>query len=61
MDPSDSIQFDRYVSGYIDALDTIDNFRDLPIEAVTATVREYIAKKYPQAFERVNAARVAQS
>lgn len=57
MDPGDSIQFDRYVRGYLDALDTVDNFRDLPIEAVTARAREYIAHQYPQAVERVNAER----
>lgn len=52
MDP-----FDAYVRGYFDALDTVENFRDLPIDAVVTRAREWITQRHPETAARVNAER----
>ena len=50
MDP-----FEAYVRGYLDAIDTFENFRDMPIEAVIARAREFIAQRNPEIVQRVAA------
>jgi hypothetical protein len=51
--------FDAYVRGYFDALDTIERFRDLPVDAVVATAREHIATRFPAEVQRVVAERIS--
>jgi len=45
MDPMDTEQFRYYVRGYLDALETVENFQDLPIPVVLARAREWIDQK----------------
>ena len=46
-------RMDYYVRGYLDALDTMEIFRDLPIDVVVKRSRERIAENAPDSVKRV--------
>lgn len=50
----DDERLDYYVRGWLDALDTFENFRDTPAKAFVAQHREWIAQRHPEAVQRAS-------